>query len=101
VGVPDVYTWAAWAVAALAFVLGAQVLGITGAMTLVVLAVVFLLWIGWSSSRRMHRRRERPDPRFSPTAEIFRDPASGDLTRVYVDPGTGERRYWTERERLR
>jgi len=36
------------------------------------------------------------DPRFRPTFEVFIDPASGKTTRVFVDTGTGERRYRVE-----
>lgn len=34
-----------------------------------------------------------PDPRFQSTEERFRDPTSGTVVRVYVDPATGERIY--------
>jgi hypothetical protein len=33
---------------------------------------------------------------FRPTAEVFRDPTSGKLTRVYEDPSTGQRQYREE-----
>lgn len=36
------------------------------------------------------------EPRFHPTTEVFVDPTSGRLMRVYVDPYTGERRYRAE-----
>jgi hypothetical protein len=36
------------------------------------------------------------EPRFAATAELFVDPTSGCLMRVYVDPRTGERRYRVE-----
>jgi hypothetical protein len=36
------------------------------------------------------------DPRFSPTGEVFVDPASRRRMRVFADPNTGERRYVTE-----
>jgi len=36
------------------------------------------------------------EPRFLPTGEIFGDPTSRDLMRVYIDPRTGERRYRAE-----
>jgi hypothetical protein len=35
---------------------------------------------------------------FKPTAEVFRDPTSGKLTRVYEDPKTGQRQYREEQE---
>ena len=36
------------------------------------------------------------DPRFAPTSEVFIDPSSHLLMRVYEDPRTGERRYRAE-----
>jgi hypothetical protein len=36
------------------------------------------------------------DPRFAPTAEVFTDPTTRHVMRVYVDPRTGERRYRAE-----
>ncbi len=36
------------------------------------------------------------EPRFLPTTEVFGDPTSHRLMRVYVDPRTGERRYRAE-----
>jgi hypothetical protein len=36
------------------------------------------------------------EPRFQATQELFRDPSSGRLMRVWVDHRTGERRYRAE-----
>ena len=36
------------------------------------------------------------EPRFQRTDEVFTDPTSGHLMRVWMDPRTGERRYLTE-----
>ncbi|HEY6058151.1 MAG TPA: hypothetical protein VIV06_08965 [Candidatus Limnocylindrales bacterium] len=36
------------------------------------------------------------EPRFQRTGEVFVDPTSGHLMRVFVDPQTGERRYRSE-----
>jgi hypothetical protein len=36
------------------------------------------------------------DPRFAPNAEVFTDPTTRHVMRVYVDPRTGERRYRAE-----
>ncbi len=36
------------------------------------------------------------EPRFVPTGEIFGDPTSHRVMRVFVDPRTGERRYRAE-----
>lgn len=95
-GLPDVYTWIAWSVALLGFFLGAQTLGVTAALFLVVLAIVGLTVAGWLAGRRVRARMSRREPRFIATGEIFRDPSSGRPTRVYVDPQTGERRYIEE-----
>ena len=36
------------------------------------------------------------EPRFQPSPELFRDPSTGRLMRVWVDYRTGERRYRAE-----
>jgi hypothetical protein len=36
------------------------------------------------------------EPRFRRTDEVFTDPTSGHIMRVWMDPRTGERRYLTE-----
>jgi hypothetical protein len=36
------------------------------------------------------------EPRFQRTNEVFTDPTSGHVMRVWMDPRTGERRYLTE-----
>jgi hypothetical protein len=36
---------------------------------------------------------------FRPTDELFVDPTSGQRLRVYLDPATGERRYYAEEAR--
>jgi hypothetical protein len=43
-------------------------------------------------------RRYRGDAQgnFKPTNEVFKDPTSGKLTRVYEDPATGKRQYREE-----
>lgn len=33
---------------------------------------------------------------FKPTGEVFKDPTSGKMTRVYEDPETGKRQYREE-----
>ena len=38
----------------------------------------------------------RPTPPFNPTNEVFVDPTSGHRLRVYLNPATGERRYFAE-----
>jgi len=93
---PDVYTWIAWAVAVLGLVVGVQVLGVTGALVVAILAIVALTAAGWTAGRRFRAQRSRLEPGFSPTDEVFRDPSSGRRTRVYVNSRTGERRYVEE-----
>jgi hypothetical protein len=39
---------------------------------------------------------ERPAAPFQPTDELFVDPTSGQRLRVYLNPATGERRYYAE-----
>ena len=43
-------------------------------------------------------RRYRGDNQgnFKPTNEVFKDPTTGKLTRVYEDPSTGQRQYREE-----
>jgi hypothetical protein len=93
---PDVYTWMAVAVAALAFVLGIQVLGVAGGFVLIVVALSGLTAAAAFVGARARRRLARRDPRFERTDEVFHDPSTGRVTRVHVDPTTGERRYWRD-----
>jgi len=58
---------------------------------LVVAGVGYLLW----DRHRYRGAAGRPEA-FRPTPEVFRDPASGRLTRVYEDPATGRRQYREE-----
>ncbi len=43
-----------------------------------------------------HRYRGQAFGDFRPTGEVFRDPSSGKMTRVYEDPNTGSRQYREE-----
>ncbi|HEX7495900.1 MAG TPA: hypothetical protein VF349_04645, partial [Candidatus Limnocylindrales bacterium] len=60
---PDVYTWIAWAIAGLAFVLGIQVLGVAGMFVVIVVGLVVLTAAGFVAGQRFRRRYYRPDPR--------------------------------------
>ena len=93
---PDVYTWIAWAIAGLSLILGAQAFGAAGALLVVVLAILALTIVGATAGARARRALAKPDDRFQTTAELFRDPTTGRVTRVYADPRTGERRYRSE-----
>ncbi|HEV2415852.1 MAG TPA: hypothetical protein VGX27_13690 [Candidatus Dormibacteraeota bacterium] len=62
---------------------------------LVILAIVIVFAIvGYFVWDRRYRGREGGS--FQPTAEVFRDPTSGKMTRVYEDPKTGQRQYRDE-----
>jgi len=93
---PDVYSWIAVAIAALAFVLGIQVFGVVGGFVLIVVALSALTAAAALIGARARRRLARRDPRFQPTDEVFHDPSTGRVTRVHIDPATGERRYWKD-----
>lgn len=43
-----------------------------------------------------HRYRGDREGAFKPTGEVFRDPTTGRMTRVYEDPSTGRRQYREE-----
>jgi membrane protein implicated in regulation of membrane protease activity len=90
---PDFYTWIAWAIAVLAFVVGVQVLGPLLLLAVLLVGALLLIVASYSLGRRARRHMRQVDARFQPTDEVFRDPSSGRLTRVHVDPETGERRY--------
>jgi hypothetical protein len=42
------------------------------------------------------RYRGEKEGNYKPTNEVFKDPATGKLTRVYEDPATGKRQYKEE-----
>lgn len=48
-------------------------------------------------SRRRHGQSDRPEPGWVPTSERFRDPASRQIVRVWVDPADDSRHYVPER----
>lgn len=58
-----------------------------------VIVVVFAV-IGYFVWDRRYRGNDGGS--FKPTGEVFRDPTSGKLTRVYEDPATGKRQYRDE-----
>lgn len=59
---------------------------------LILAAVVVVAVVGWLRLRR-HGESARPASNWQPTAESFRDPSSGTLMRVWVDPADGSRHY--------
>jgi DUF1707 SHOCT-like domain len=48
-------------------------------------------------SRRRHAQSDRPRPGWVPTSERFRDPASQQIVRVWMDPADDSRHYVPER----
>jgi Domain of unknown function (DUF1707) len=45
------------------------------------------------SSRGRHSQARKPEPGWIPTAERFRDPSSGVIMRVWIDPSDERRHY--------
>jgi len=66
-------------------------------MWVVVLIVVIAL-VSWYRWDRRYRGASSPgeDARFEPTDEVSIDPRTGEKTRVYSNPKTGERQYRRE-----
>lgn len=58
-----------------------------------VLVIAFAV-IGYFIWDRRYRGANQGN--FKPTAEVFKDPTTGKLTRVYEDPSTGKRQYREE-----
>ena len=46
-----------------------------------------------ASSRGRHGQTSKPEPGWMPTAERFRDPSSGVIMRVWIDPSDESRHY--------
>lgn len=61
---------------------------IIGAVVILFAVVGYFVWD--------RRYRGEGDGAFQPTAEVFRDPTTGRMTRVYEDPKTGRRQYREE-----
>jgi hypothetical protein len=59
-------------------------------VVIAVLAVIAL--VGWARLHR-HGESDRPESSWQPTEESFRDPSSGQLMRVWIDPADGSRHY--------
>jgi hypothetical protein len=55
--------------------------------------VVFAI-VGYFVWDRRYRGQNQGN--FKPTNEVFKDPTTGKLTRVYEDPATGKRQYREE-----
>jgi hypothetical protein len=65
------------------------VVDLVGVVIVIVFAVIgYFVWD--------RRYRGNGGGGFKPTGEVFRDPTSGKMTRVYEDPSTGKRQYRDE-----
>jgi hypothetical protein len=62
---------------------------------LIVLAIVVIAVVGWAGLRR-HGESPEAAPGWVPTEESFRDPSTGRVMRVWVDPVDGSRHYVPE-----
>ena len=62
---------------------------------LIVLALIVVAVVGYVQLRR-HGETDAPHPGWQPTTEVFRDPSSGRVMRVWVDPADGTRHYVPE-----
>ncbi len=57
-------------------------------------AIIIFAIVGYFVWDRRYRGHKEGS--FKPTAEVFKDPTTGKLTRVYEDPETGKRQYRDE-----
>lgn len=61
-----------------------------------IMAVVVIVFAIFGYFIWDRRYRGEKDGIFKPTNEVFKDPTTGKLTRVYEDPETGKRQYKEE-----
>jgi hypothetical protein len=62
---------------------------------IVVLVIAVVAVVGWLNLRR-HGESSVPAGNWQRTDELFRDPSSGRLMRVWIDPADGTRHYVPE-----
>lgn len=64
-------------------------------LQLIMLAIVIVIAVvGYFVWDRRYRGQE--SGAFRATGEVFKDPSTGKMTRVYEDPSTGQRQYREE-----
>jgi hypothetical protein len=63
-----------------------------------IILIVVVGFIVASLFVRRHRESNRPGPGWQPTDEVFNDPSTNRVMRVWID-GSGERRYVREADR--
>jgi hypothetical protein len=59
---------------------------------LILAAIALVAVVGWFGLRR-HGESSVPAAGWQPTEESFRDPSTGRIMRVWVDPADGSRHY--------
>ena len=64
------------------------------AQLIVLVVVIIFAIVGYFIWDRRYRGQSQGN--FKPTNEVFKDPTTGKLTRVYEDPATGKRQYKEE-----
>jgi hypothetical protein len=64
------------------------------AQLVIALVVIVFAIVGYFVWDRRYRGANQGN--FKPTNEVFKDPTTGKLTRVYEDPSTGKRQYRDE-----
>jgi hypothetical protein len=62
-------------------------------LIIVAMVIIFAI-VGYYIWDRRYRGENQGE--FKPTNEVFKDPTTGKLTRVYEDPSTGKRQYREE-----
>ena len=66
-------------------------MGVQLVIALLVVGLAIVSYFVWDK-----RYRGDAEGAFQPTGEVFKDPTTGKLTRVYEDPKTGSRQYRDE-----
>ena len=69
-----------------------------GAIIAILVVLVVLGFAGASFFVRRHRESDRPTPSWRRTEEVFNDPSTNRVMRVWLDQG-GERHYVREADR--
>jgi hypothetical protein len=66
---------------------------------LVVVATIVVVVVAVALASRRYGERERPDPGWRRTDEVFVDPSTDRTMRVWIDPTDGSRHYVPEGRR--
>jgi hypothetical protein len=69
-----------------------------GAVIAIIIGLVVIGFIVASLFVRRHRESVQPHPGWQPTTEVFNDPSTNRVMRVWIDE-SGERQYVPEKKR--